>query len=226
MLIAVLSGFVLALSWWVIWRFTTDDQKADRAIQAAGGNFLEIGVYKNYPRPMLKSLGALNRSSLRLGWLLLPPSLLFLIPLFLVGFYSWSTLAFRPPAVGESVLISAPSIEALELQTPPLLTVEAGPVRVPDSQTTYWRVLAEDKGAFPLQVNGPQVTLHGKLKVMDTWTPLKGSMSGKIQVDYPDRDLWVGTRRIHFALAVFLAFLIGLPLTNKLVPRRRKKRGE
>ena len=225
MWIAILAGLALALCWWLIWRLTTDAEKIDRALRSASGNFLEIGLYKDYPRPMLQSLGSLNGASLRLGWLLLPPSLLFLLPLFIIGFCVWSSLAFRPLVVGEAVLVSAQSIEPMELKLPMQLVLEAGPVRVKDSSTTYWRVRGEEKGYFPFEVVGPQSTLHGYLNVENNWPPPKsGFISTGVQVDYPRRELWIGTRRIHYALAVFLTFLIALPLTAVILPARRKKR--
>ncbi len=224
----LLGGLGLALSWWIIWRLVTRPEVVDSALSRAGGHFLEIGIYRDHPRPMLKSLGALNRAGMRLCWVLLPPSLAFTLPLLALGYLLWHSLALRPPVVAEAFLVSVTGpTEQVALEVPAELAVEVGPARVGGEGQTSWRLRANQEGRFPIKVRTQSGETSKEVLVGQSWSPVwpSSNYSGglTIEVDYPERTIWMGDTRIHWALALFLAFLVALPLTQRWIPAWRKE---
>lgn len=209
----LLGGAILALAWWVVYRLVTDQEKVRRVLRQISGNILEIGLYKDYPRPMGAALKSLNRSNAKLAGLLLPPSLLFMVPLGLVGYYLWSCAAFRPLAVGEAVLIRSGSTRPVELKLPDSVLLEAGPVSTEDS--TYWKVKATREGRFVVGVEQARATLL----VAEGWPSTQSLFRpGDLQVLYPPRHLWWGSYKLHWLWFVLATFLPTLIVVTKISP--------
>lgn len=177
----VLGSLVLAVAWWVIWRLTTDDAKTKDVVDRATGHFLEIGLYKDHPRPMFKALWELQVASLRLGWVLLLPSLLFLIPLILVLPYLAASYTHRPLKVGESAVVSLEGATAeATLELPTGLNLEAGPLVYPTPlspnnfskvprKNYSWRVSGSEPGSYQATFKAGRTEVTKRVRVGETW---------------------------------------------------------
>jgi hypothetical protein len=235
-MILLIASLLLGLAWIVLWRSTTSAERAVEVTDHGIGHFLEIGIYKDHPRVMFRCLGDLFLVSFRLARLLLPVSILFVLPCLLVVPYVASTFQSRPLEVGETTVLSVKSSEPIRLELPPGLVTEAGPVHDRSSQSYYWRLRGETPGVHLVRlghtdltktvrvgdsgtVNGRRTPAWGHWLFHPTEWPLPAGPVVEIRVDYPKRTLWVGDHEVHWGWFLFLGFLLSTVALSK-IPRR------
>jgi hypothetical protein len=127
-----------------------------RRIQAA---LLEIRLYNDDPRAVLRALGeALRGNALYLGlslvplaWMALP---LILIVAQLQQFYGYDGLAPGEPALVKVAIGDAAGAGPIDLtlEAPAGMRIETGPVQLAAAREVLWRVVPEAAGAFTLRV--------------------------------------------------------------------------
>ena len=142
--IGALAGVLL------LWLFkrVTPQRRLAAARRRASGLLLELGLWQDDLRTMLRIQGELAAANLRYLAASLP-SLLVLLPLFAVIVLQLDgRFGHRAPRPGETVLVAAaltgdaPAalLDSLALTAPPGAAVEAGPVRDRDRRTAWWRL--------------------------------------------------------------------------------------
>ena len=123
------------------------------------GHIYEMGLYQDH----LSVLGRIQRNlaaaNLRYLLLTLPALVVLTVPMLLTLAQLDSRYSHRRLAPGESTVFSirvdddvSVSPQALRLEAPPSVIVEAGPVRVPGEQAVAWRVSCDVVGEFPMRV--------------------------------------------------------------------------
>ncbi len=232
-----LGGLILALIWWALWRLTTDSRSVGQILSQATGHFLEIGLYKDQPRAMGESLWELQRVSLRLGWVLLAPSLLFLIPLVLVGGYLGACSSHRPLLPGESAVLSVRGPAKVRLVLHPSLVEEAGPLvrDVNGKKETVWRISGTTPGSFQVAMEvgekrylkrvrvgapGPAVKSTRSSRWLGwlqnpTELPLSGE--AEVRLDYPPHTTWLGVWSVPWWLVLLGWFLLFVTVTGRFL---------
>lgn len=235
------GGLLLALAWWALWRLTTNAASVHQVIARASGHFLEIGLYKDQPRAMAQSLWELQRVSLRLAWVLLAPSLLFVFPLVLVVVYLGACYSHRPLLPGESAVLSVRGLpQPVELALHPSLLEEAGPVvreLEGGGQETLWRIKGMDPGSFQVSLSGGEVRVLKRVTIgqpggavnsvrSSRWldwlknpTEMPLDREVEIRLDYPRRELWFGDRQVPWWFVLVCWFLIFVSATGKFLAR-------
>ena len=228
------ASFLLALAWLLLWRWTSVPCRTERVTGQGVGHLLEIGIYKDHPIVLLRCLGDLVLLSLSLGRLLLPASLLFLLPCLLIVPQLASRYDHRPYEVGEKVLVEVQAEVPVSLELPPGLELEAGPLFL--GQSVYWRLSAAAEGDFRIRVIDGADTQEKLLRVGGegavnpareqgrfSWLfhpserPLpSGSSVREIHLDYPDQSLWLRDHEIHWGWLLLVGFFVWVALLNKL----------
>jgi len=243
----LLAGFLLALGWLLIWRATTSQEKAGTLRNQAVAHLLEIGLYKDYPRPMLQSLGCLINISGQIMRLLFLPSLLFLLPALVIVLYTRALYAHRPVEPFESVVFSAITERpiSLSLRLPSEVHKEVGPITDSSGLRQFWRLRAAQAGSYVVAVHGQGETAEKILVVGSdpkslnprlgrSWKdwllrfiekPLPGSSVKEIKVNYPRRKQWLGPYPVHWGVELLLSFILWLMLLGLVERQLRRRQG-
>lgn len=243
----LLAGFLLALGWLLLWRATTSQKQGETLRNQAMAHLLEIGLYKDHPRPMLQSLGALFNTSGRVMKLLFPPSVLFVLPALVVVLYTQALYSHRPVKPWESVVLSVVTERPtpLSLRLPSEVHKEMGPISDPSGLRQYWRLSAPEAGSYTVTVQGEEKTAEKTLVVGSepkslnprlgrSWRdwvlrfiekPLPRSSVNEIKINYPRRKQWIGPYLVHWGVKLLLSFavwLMVLGLAERQLQRRRE----
>ena len=130
------------------------------------GHIYEMGLYQEHLRVVGRIQGDLAQANLRYLSLTLPALVVLTVPMVFTLAQLDSRFAHRPFQPGESTVLSVKvspdagiALEDMTLETPPSLTVEAGPVRDTVSGALAWRLRAEDRGRHVLRI------MHGKTEL-------------------------------------------------------------
>lgn len=187
----VWAGLLLGGLWWRIFAHLGQSLAWSRGVDRSLGLSLELLLYSERPRTMGGVLIDLTQASLRLGWLLLPASLLSLLAALAVGIPLHWMCELRCPQVGESFLVSLRESTPArwEWSLPPQVQVEGPGIHVTTEQTTYWRLKANQAGPQPLRLESPGQVVELTVSVGQDWArPAWGSL----RPHYARRDIWVG----------------------------------
>jgi len=166
----VLAG--VALLW--LFKRVTPQRRLAAARRRASGLLLELGLWQDDLRTMLRIQGELARANLRYLAASLP-SLLVLLPLFvLIVLQLEARFDRRAPAPGTTLLVAAELadgadrglLDRLVLRPDPGLAVDAGPVRDRADRTVWWRVRVT---AQPAPGAGVTVAPAGAAAVTGGW---------------------------------------------------------
>lgn len=183
----VLAGLLLALSWtWIYRRWTGPPELTRRS----SGHLLELLLYADSPRLLGRVLLDLAGSSLALARQLLRPSLaaaaLLLLALGLLQGYVHQ----RPVRVGEPFLVAARAVSGAGLEHDGGLRLDSSPL--PSQGRLYWRLVANSEGShrITLEQGAP-----AHVQVTAGWASVQ-ARQGSLQIFYPERQFWLGDRRI------------------------------
>lgn len=154
----VLSVLASALAL-LIFRATTCPKRLGGARDRLMGHIYEMGLYQDHLSVLGRIQCRLAMANLRYLAATLPAVLLLVVPMVIIFVQLESRFAHRPLAAGETTLFSvavqekdAARIYDLQLEVPPGVTVEAGPVRNLPTATVAWRLRIDDPAAGDLRV--------------------------------------------------------------------------
>lgn len=189
--------------WWLILRRFAPPDRLQRRSQ---GQILELLLYADSPGLTARVLADLTGTSWRLLLALSPASLLSLLLTVLIllglrGFCDW-----RPPVPGERLLVSAATVEPVQLRLGPGLRLDSQPLRTPSA--TFWRVVAESPGRHEIWLDHGQ---HAQLQVGPSWAYLRPRQAG-FTIHYPHRQFWWQERQLDWPLGLGLSCLFWLGL--------------
>jgi hypothetical protein len=120
-------------------RFWSDQENLAHAKEQAQAHLLEVRLYMDDPRQVLRSQRALLADNLHIWRLLLRPLLILAIPMSL-GIWQLEALYGRAPLrIGQPVVVSAESHQTA-IATPDNVSVETPPVYSPATSETSWRI--------------------------------------------------------------------------------------
>ena len=147
------------------------------------GHIYEMGLYQDHLRVVGRIQGDLAQANLRYLSLTLPALVVLTVPMVFTLAQLDSRFAHRPFLPGETTVLSVKlsqdsniALENVTLETPPSLTVEAGPVRDAVSGSLAWRLRAEDRGTHVLRIlNGTTELASREVVVGNELTPLGAS---------------------------------------------------
>jgi hypothetical protein len=120
-------------------RSWSDQNSIARAKEQSQAHLLEVRVYRDDPRQVLRSQRALIVDNLRLIRLLLRPLVLLAIPLSLAMWQLDARYGRAPLRVGEAVVVSAES-HRTAIAAPDSVLVETPPVYSLAASQTSWRI--------------------------------------------------------------------------------------
>ena len=150
------------------------------------GHIYEMGLYQDHLGVVARIQGSLAKSNLKYLSLTLPALVVLTVPMVFTLAQLDSRFAHRPFQPGETTVLSVKlsedagiSLDNVTLETPPSLTVEAGPVRDAVSGSLAWRLRMEDRGTYVLRIlDGTNELAAREVVVGDELTPL-GTSSKK-----------------------------------------------
>ncbi len=154
-LFSVLTGIAILL----LFKVSSDPAKIAAARDRALSRVLELWLFREDACGGLLSVGRAMRDSFGYLGSMLKPALLSMIPMLILLVQANAWFGYRPPAPGESVLLTvraaeAGAVESLELKTPESLIVEAS-VASPAAREKSWRLrAAAGAGSHTLAITG------------------------------------------------------------------------
>jgi len=151
---SALSGVVLLL----IFRYTSSQRGLRRAKDRVTAHLLEVVLYRDEPRVVLRAQARLVRDNLRyLGYTLIPLAVM-ILPAVLLLVQLDLHYGRRPLRVGESTILAvkvtptAGSLNDVSITTPPGLAVSAPALRIPTEREVDWRLVAQKAGLYAVRV--------------------------------------------------------------------------
>lgn len=231
LVVSLLAG---AGALWVIKR-VTNQGAVRRTRNRLIARVLELVIYKD---DVAGVFGAFGRILMAMGPYLrenLKPLVVLIVPFILVmtqlaAWYEW-----RPVRAGESLVLTAhlaegQDMDAMNLAVAPGLDVEAGPVRVPRLGEVSWRVRGVEDGTHLATLSGGSEDVAKQAAVSSAsapvsplrasggaWTLLMyprerhlpgGAGIERIELAYPQGELHLGGRRVHWLVAFFVLTMI------------------
>lgn len=147
------------------------------------GHIYEMGMYQDHLRVVGRIQRDLAKANLRYLSLTLPALFVLTVPMIFTLAQLDSRFALRPFHRGETTVLSATladdasiTLDRITLETPPSVTIEAGPVRDEVSGAVAWRLRAEDRGTHTVRLlDGTTELVSRDLVVGDGLTTLGNS---------------------------------------------------
>jgi hypothetical protein len=217
----------------MLWIFAkTSDTEAIRATKRKlWAYLLEMRLYGDEPRVVLRSQAALLKANVKYMALMLKPALVIVVPmvLLLVHLEAWYGRAPLPP--GRAAILTLglrsldPDAQAPRLEAPPALAVETPAVRVLGAREVSWRIRPHKEVSGPVRVVLGGQTVEKRIEAgagfrfvpglrtasaaSALWHPdepvLRSTQVEWIDVRYPDRSIeFLG---IHFHWLVWFTLV-------------------
>jgi uncharacterized membrane protein (DUF106 family) len=150
---SAVTGIVMLL----IFRWTSNQERIRRVKDIIKAHILEIRLYKDSPRIIMRALGRiLLKNGLYLRYALVP-LLIMIVPVFLILIQLHFRYEYRSIRAGESVLVKAfvkPSagvnIADVRLEPPDGISVVTGPLHIPQFHEVDWRIKVQNEGHYLL----------------------------------------------------------------------------
>lgn len=224
----------------VVVAWTTNQAELRRAKRHIHAALLEMRLFNDEPRAVLRAVGAAFRSNLRYLQLSLLPLIVLAVPatLFLShlnSFYGYAGLAPGSAALVEASLqeSAARGRAPITLDAPDSVVVESGPAQLIAGGEVLWRIRPRTTGRFVLTLRVGDETVEKTLVVSDdvvrrsyartlpgivrqlaqpSEPPLRadGPLSA-VTVGYPSADVALFGVPVHWAI-VYFAFTMGWTL--------------
>jgi hypothetical protein len=152
--VSLLSGIVLLL----IFRRTSNQRGLRAAKDRIIGDLLEVMLYRDELRVVLRAQIGVIRDNLRyLGYALVPLAFM-VLPVVVLLLQIDLRYGRRPVNVGEPVIVSAKLtpdaglLDAVSLTAPPGVRIDSPALRIQPDREVNWRVVASTPGRYDLRV--------------------------------------------------------------------------
>ena len=229
------SSAVTGLVMLIIFRYTSNQKKIKAAKDKVKAYILEIRLYKDSPRIILRALGKILRfNAIYMRHAFLPVLFLFVpVVLILVNLnfrYNYRGIESGASFIVSAALVDQALLDNVSIRVPAGVTVETPPLRIAQRNEIDWRLRATGSGASTitlvcqdreeqkillvgdrLQKIAPQKASPGFLSVLlnPAEKPLSaGSPFQSIQIKYPHRHNRILGISIHWLVAFFILSLI------------------
>ncbi len=227
--VCLLTGIFMLL----IFRYTSNQKGIREAKDKIKAHFLEIRLFKDDFRLMMRAQVKILRYNLVYMKHSLKPMMIMILPLVIVLVQLNFRFGFRPLQPEERVIVRVKLSEALSLRSmgislkaPEGLEVEEPPLRIESLHEVQWRLRAKEPGEYELRVRvgeklfSKMVTVSNELcqisprKVSRSFfqeflypsePPLPANSPVRfIEVKYPARNLNLGGWNIHWLIVFFV----------------------
>jgi len=246
LLVMLVISAVTAVWALLLFKAVTPQAQLTRTRDRLFGHIYEMGLYQDRLRVVGKIQADLARANFKYLGLTLPALVVLTIPMVFTLAQLDARFAHRPLRSGETTVLSATLApdsgldpEDLRLETPPGVTVEAGPVRDAVAGAVAWRLRAEDPGTHHLRLtaggkdivardlvvgeglvslgeSSQKSTLHGVLYPGAPPLPRDGVLE-KLTVMLPERQTTYLGVELHWLVAFMIFSLVaGLALKDVL----------
>ncbi|MCX6621491.1 MAG: hypothetical protein NTY38_10495, partial [Acidobacteria bacterium] len=175
LLLAPISGAIAgAASLWAFGKLTNQEELRRRRnrIQA---RVMELRLYRDEPRVILRALGAIVSGNLRLLGTVSKPLVVLVVPLALITIHLDGLLGRQALPLGAPALLTvrlAGAEPSVRLTTPPSIRVETPPVHIEAEHELVWRLrpMSPMDGALRIEAGG--VTLEKSVIARDQFAYL------------------------------------------------------
>ncbi len=176
--ISVVTGVVMVF----LYSLTTDQEKLKKIRDQIKILFLEIRLYKDDMAEMFAIQKDILKQNFRYLRYTLKSAIVLIIPILFILVDMNVRYSYSPARPGQSFIVSAfaedqISLERIELNLPPGLTLEVPAIRVTQESRVSWQVRAGSSGISKLTFNQGQDAVVRNIVV-----------SNRIQRVYPDMD--------------------------------------
>ncbi len=227
---SVVTGVVML----VVFRYTSDQQKIKKTKDVIKSFILEIRLYKDSPRVIMRAFGKiLFKNAIYIRYAFVPLLIVF-VPVVLILINLDARYAHRGIEPGETVVVKSIRDENrgkdVNLTVPEGIHIETPPLHIPAEKAVIWRLAVAKAGQYDLKfsVNG-----HTETKSLYAMTkPVKlsarrgpsrflqvllnpaekplppDSPFRSLSVDYPARENKILGLRVHWLITFFVLSLV------------------
>ncbi|HZQ22202.1 MAG TPA: hypothetical protein VFA89_05320 [Terriglobales bacterium] len=154
LLISVVIGFLMV----IVFRYTSDQKAIHKVKDQLKAHLLAVRLFQDQLPVVLKSYGRILRCTGRYLLLAFRPLLFVIIPMIVLIVQLDRYLGFAAVNSGQAFLVKAQAsgVDALNdisLLLPPGMRTTAPAVHAPASHEVIWRVVADDGGAYDINVD-------------------------------------------------------------------------
>jgi len=229
----VVVSLLTAIFMLFIFRYTSNQKGIREAKDKMKAHFMEIRLFKDDFRLLMKAQGRILRYNLVYMKHSLKPMMVMIIPLVIVLVQFNFRFGFRPLQPEERVIVRVKFSEALplrslgiSLEAPEGLEVERPPLRIESLHEVDWRLRAKEPGEFELKVRVGEEFFTKRIIVSDELCQLSprrvspsfvqeflypsepplpsNSLVSYIEVRYPTSNLNLGGWNIHWLIVFFV----------------------
>ena len=143
----------------LLFKAVTPQARLTRVRDRLFGHIYEMGMYQDHLGVVGRIQGDLAKANLRYLSLTIPALIVLTVPMILTLAQLDSRFARRPFHPGETTVLSgtlsvnaATALDRITLETPPSITIEAGPVRDEVTGAVAWRLRVEDPGTHRVRI--------------------------------------------------------------------------
>jgi len=238
-------ALVTAVLAMLIFRYTSNQSAIRRVKDLIISHLLEVALYRDDLRVVLRAEGAILRDNLRYLAHALVPLACMVIPVGLLLIQGEMRYGHRPLRVGERTIVSVKlgpgrsGVDTAAISAPPGVTIETPPLHIPALREADWRVRADKPGVYDLRfaLDGDEYTKrivvgeHGartssyRLAVSDWRLPFHpgeaplpaGTGIACLRVSYPPGELRLLGRRMAWVWPwMALSLIFGYALKGPL----------
>ncbi len=217
----------------LVFRYTSNQKGIREAKNKMKAHFLEIRLFKDDFRLLMRAQGRILRYNLVYMKHSLKPLMVMIIPLVIILIQLDFRFGFRPLQPEERVIVGVKLSESfplmgsgISLEAPEGLEVETPPLRIESLHEVDWRLRAKERGEFELKVRVGEELFTKRVIVSDelfqlsprrvsrsflqelrypSEPPLPSkSLVSSIEVRYPPRHLNLGGWNIHWLVVFFV----------------------
>jgi hypothetical protein len=219
---SALSGAVLLL----VFRYASHQRRLRAAKDRVMAHLLEVVLYRDDPRVVLRAQARLLRDNLRyLGHTLLPLAVM-VLPAVLLIIQLDLHYGRRPLRVGEHTILAvkvlprAASLDGVSISVPPGVEVDTPALRVPSEHEVDWRLVARKSGVHQVRIRAGGREFVKEVVVAERGGPLaqergsrdlrtqflhpgepplpRGAAVASVRVTYPRATLPLGRWRLYW----------------------------
>ena len=159
--LVLLSGVTGIAMLWVVGK-TSNQRKIELAKKRMQAHLLEMRLYGDEPRILLRAQWNLLRQNGRYLGHMLRPAVFLVVPMLVLYAHLDAIYGMRPLRVGESALVTARTTttgNAPSLTATGAISVDSASVTTVEDGLTYWRLRAVQEGSGELQLTTPEGTI-------------------------------------------------------------------
>lgn len=224
--LSIVVGFLMVL----LFRYTSNQTEIRRAKDQLKAHLLAVRLFQDQLGVVLRSYGRILRGTGRYIRLAFTPLLMVIVPMVFLMTYVDHYLGYMPLRPGQPFLVQVQSrpgaVAGISLQVPPEMTITAPPVHLPDQNQVVWRVVANQNGAYRINIAdgggtvSKQVAVAQNLRKLSPlrlrnhfWTRLfvssepaipAASSIDSIEVQYPERNIALVGFELNWIVLFFI----------------------